>query len=116
MQLVYAALHRHAPITQFPWEEQLSPQEPQSLGSVLKSTHCPEQSAYPLGQEQLPPLQVMPPVHANPQTPQLNRSVWVSVQTPLHRVCPMLQAHDPPEHCFPGGQTFPQLPQFPLSV
>jgi hypothetical protein len=63
-----------------------APQPPQSFTLVCVFTQVPLQLVVGEGQAQAPPLQLMPPVHANvdPQPPQLLLSVCSSTQAPLH--------------------------------
>ena len=64
----------------------LMPQEPQLSGSLMVSTHTPEQFTVPGGHAHTPFEQSWPDEQTLPQAPQLLRSTFVSVQPPAQAV------------------------------
>jgi hypothetical protein len=95
-------------------------QLPQAVGSFVVFLQVPLQSDCPDGQVQLPPTQVLPPVHLIPQSPQLSLSEPTLMQEPLQilfgavQVVPGTQA--PPWQVSVAAQALPQVPQLLPSV
>jgi hypothetical protein len=110
--------HTHALFVQLAPPPHALPHEPQSNGSLVKSTHAFEQSVSPLPQlvVQVPPLHTWFDVHLVPHPPQWSGSLSVSVQTPRQRVPPLKHAHVPPWHAVPPVHFTPHAPQFVSSV
>jgi hypothetical protein len=94
------------------------PHEPQSNGSLVKSTHAFVQFVRPPPQVvvHVPPLHTWLEVHLSPHPPQLSGSLCVSVQTPRQRVPLLKHAHAPLWHVVPPLHLSPHAPQFESSV
>jgi hypothetical protein len=74
------------------------------------------QASWFAGQEQLPPEQVAPVMHAMAQPPQWSALVWGSMQIPLQSRCGERHAQIPLEQVSPEAHAFRQLPQLAGSV
>ena len=133
--LHWPALHTWPPVHRLP-------HDPQSVPLDVRSTHVPApppgppppgppppgppppgppppvHAVSPVGQVQLPEVQVAPAAHAFPQLPQSPLLVCRSEHRPLHEVSPV--AHPavqvPLRHWLPGPQRLPQAPQLRVSV
>jgi hypothetical protein len=92
------------------------PQEPQSAGSVSRSTQPVPQAVRALEQvvAQTPSEHKGDPpseVHRRLQAPQLFASDWTSRQTPAQSLQPVGHKHTPVLQTYVAVQTLPQLPQ-----
>jgi hypothetical protein len=105
----------HAPPTQEPPAEHAWLQLPQCVLLVVVSAHTP-QSVSGTGHVQLPPLQILPPVHVTPHEPQLFGSEFVSTHTPPHGGLFPAQTHAPPMHVWFAPQAWLHEPQCETSV
>jgi hypothetical protein len=89
-------------------------QAPQCAGSLVRSTHTPEQLVWPAGHAQTPALHTMPPLQTMPQPPQLFGSVVSLTHAPPQLV--KLEGQPADEHApavqLPvGPQLLPHAPQ-----
>jgi hypothetical protein len=95
------------------------PQTPQSVTLVCRLSHPSGQAVVPVGQPQMPLVQVAPAPcgHFMPHWLQLAGSVCTLVQTLLQMlVMPAGQLHVPLVQVAPTGQVVPHVPQLLLSV
>jgi hypothetical protein len=92
------------------------PHAPQLFGSVFRFTQAPLQLVVPVGQAQMPFVQLPKIGQAFPHAPQLFGSVFRFRQAPLQFVCPAGQAQTPFVQISPAGQDFPHTPQLFRSV
>ena len=93
--------------------QQLLPQQISAPGQVMQLPLT--QVCVPSGHRQLPPEQVLPPVHVTPHAPQL-LFVFRYTHAPPQAVWPLGQTHLPLKQVAPLGQTLPQVPQLAGSV
>jgi hypothetical protein len=107
--------------------EQIWPQNPQLVLSLVRSTQEFPQRASPdpHAAEQVPRLHTSPPVQRLPHEPQLAPLDWRlthALPPPpgppivMQAVSPAGHMHEPPMQGAPVGQAFPQLPQLAFDV
>jgi len=95
---------------------QTLPQPPQLLGSLAVGMQLPPQSAVPLGQAQVPPLQLAPKEQTFPHAPQLSKLLRVSTHDEPHCLsAPQPVAQAPFKQTSLLAHAWPQLPQFAAS-
>jgi hypothetical protein len=81
---------------------------PQHVWPAGQDLHEPSRhGTVPSGQRQLPPEQVLPPVHLLPQAPQLLLSFPVFTHVPPHGFWPAGHLQTPEEHDAPLGHLVP---------
>lgn len=85
----------HAPYKHCVAPVHFMPQVPQFCGSLVTSTHVPEQAACGAGQVHTPAAQLAPLAQTLVQLPQLFTLVLTSWHAPLHTACPVGQRHMP---------------------
>ena len=91
------------------------PQPPQLSTSFVMSTQpAGPQSAVPVGQTQVPEMQLAPAVHARLQSLQLAGSVDTSTHAPLQMTCEPGQAQFDAVQLAVAGHAMPHPPQWAL--
>lgn len=115
LQFFFPVGHWHDPLTQLVPPVHWTPHFPQLLLSLLVSVHVPEQASWPVGQAQVPELQIAPLAEqAFVQEPQWLASLLVSTHAPPQFVLPPEQfnAQLPLEQTSLLAQAFVQEPQW----